>query len=351
VILVPLAVDPAAVHDACGGDKALKRFAHVQLCDLLRQFGVLVFAGQVDEAQFNKAVKHLPIKVRKLWEEAFAVLPRVQVPDGGQPLSSIGSLPELRAAWSGRIRLAVFPRDRAGTLVDAIGAADADVTAIDQTSSIEIAAIQFCGAAKAFRDASATAQQTIPAGQHRDVTWDQRLAGPARHAKSGVIFDRYAGQCAVRWHRNRGSRRFDDCGLGWYLAKCGEAGVKVMTVFTSTVDDPSPDVLMTAITALWDAMEHGKLLELRVVWAQDWKFADMAHDRHLRFEARLQRPAQSVGIFDRRQLEQSVQWSYELVTDRTSQADVARERELTQLALSEADGSPRRAGVVVLGRT
>ncbi len=66
-VVVGVGIDPAALADTFGGDKALRRVTHEELLDDLVLHGTLVFSSPEEVDAFAAQVKQLPPLLSKRW--------------------------------------------------------------------------------------------------------------------------------------------------------------------------------------------------------------------------------------------------------------------------------------------
>lgn len=288
-VVVGVGIDPAALGDTFGGDKALRRVTHEELLDDLVLHGTLVFSSPEEVDTFAAAVKELPSVLSKRWESLLAQR-RLMVdtldPAAEPSLEHALDAGRLEEAIAGPVRLVLLERDHAALL----GVPEDAYAAMAPAGRLEMGRLATGVRTAALRGASELLDAPIREGENREQMWATRFDPLVAVSRTVTIYDKYAGMQAAR--RYVLGRAHAD-GLSYVMRRIAMRPGRRVRLITATTDDTRRGVLdertiVPAVQLLMDSLsDHDIRLHLTLVPERGTSGDRFGHDRHIRFDERV----------------------------------------------------------------
>lgn len=288
-VIVGVGIDPAALADEFGGDKALRRVTHEELLDDLMVHGTLVFSSKAEAAAFADRVKALPPILSKRWETLLSdrrlMVDSVE-PDANPSVEDALDAAALEDAIAGPIRLVLLERDHAALL----GVPEDAYAAMAPGGRLEMGRLATGVRTHALRSASELLDAPIRQGENREEVWKARFDPLVAVSRTITVYDKYAGMQAAR--RYVLDRSHAD-GLSYFLRRVAMRPGKRVRLITATTNDTRRGILdertiVPALQLLCDSLaDHDTRLHVTLVPERGDSGDRFGHDRHVRFDERL----------------------------------------------------------------
>jgi hypothetical protein len=288
-IVIGVGIDPAALADTFGGDKALRRVTHEELLDDLTLHGTLVFSSQAELDSFVAAVKALPPSLSARWDallsERRLVVDTLDTP-ADPALEHALDAGELEQAISGPVRLVLLERDHAALL----GVPEDAYAAMAPGGRLEMGRLATGVRTAALRGASELLDTPLRAGENREVVWATRFDPLVAVTRTVTIYDKYAGMQAAR--RYVLDRPHAD-GLSYVMRRIAMRPGRRVRLITAVTDDTRRGILdertiVPAMRLLMQSLaDHDIRLHLVLVPERGGSGDRFGHDRHVRFDERM----------------------------------------------------------------